>query len=162
MTPDLLHRLRVECGELAHVAVGSRHRHEFSDSSIAAFDRLSNDPVHARLVQRHNQQSRRLVVAHRAPILAALRARAHIDGLVVLHLVDVRAIRRRSRFRIDVLPDRLFHHLLVAKKLSRPAVELPKDSRLSGVEDDFLIADIDEHALEHLIEIEAFRAGANW
>src|SRR5205823_5330833 len=50
-------------------------------------------------------------------------------------------------------------HLLVAKELAGPPIELPKNSGLSGVEYHFLIADIDQHALEHLIEVERLRRG---
>ena len=116
--------------------------------------RLANGEVHARLAQRHDEHARGLVIAHRAPVLAARGARAHVHRLIELHFENVGPIARHAGLRIDALPDRLLHHLLVAEELTGAPIELPQHAGLAGAERHLLRADVDEHPLEHFVEVE--------
>src|SRR6185436_1969164 len=67
---------------------------------------------------------------------------------------DVGAIARLTGFGIDAIEDVLEHGLLVAEESARLAVELPQDSGLADREHGALAADVDEHALVDLVEVE--------
>ena len=45
---------------------------------------------------------------------------------------------------------------LCAEELAGPAIELPQHAGLADREHELVGADVDEHALEHLVEIERF------
>src|SRR5262249_57077922 len=69
-------------------------------------------------------------------------------------LEDVAAVLRSARLGIDRLEHVLEDRLLEGEQLSGAAIELPENPRLADREDHFLVADVDEHTLEHLVEIE--------
>jgi hypothetical protein len=82
-----------------------------------------------------------------------------MNRLVELHLQNVRT-RLGDAGLNRCVPDVLIHHFLVAEEL---AVRRPifHNTRLAGAERHFLVADIDEHALEHFAQVE-HSAGACW
>src|SRR6185295_13544584 len=87
-------------------------------------------------------------------VVAALGARARLHPLAGLLLEDVGAIGRRAALRIDRLEHVLEDRFLVAEERAVAPIELPENPRLADREDDFLIADVDEDALEHFVEVE--------
>ena len=158
--PHFLHRLHVIGGELADVAVAPGHLEEPAIRTRAAravgeFE-LPARHLHARLAERNDQQTGTGVIAHRLPVVAALSARTRRHPLTRLLLQDVGAVRRRAGLRIDRVEHVLEHGLLVAKELSVATIELPENSRFANREQQLLIADVDENALEHLVEIQRF------
>ncbi len=157
--PGLLERVDVERGELADVAVRARHRIEApigAAAAAAARDLLDGLRAQrgAALAERNDQLPRRRVEAHRVPVLAAGRARARVDPLADLVLEDVGPVARPARLAIEARPDVLEHRFLVAEILAGPAVVLPQHAVLADGEHPLLGAGVDEHALEHDVEIE--------
>ena len=123
----------------------------------AFFERhLARHDLHARLAERDDQLLRRRVIRHRLPVVAAFGARAHRQPLVDLLIDDVLAIGRRALLRIDLLEDVLEHGLLVAEELAGLALDLPQDAGLADREEILLRTDVDQHPLEHLVEVERF------
>src|SRR5688572_23518481 len=131
--------------------VGARSAATFGERHV------SRGEIHARLTERRDQQTARLVIRHRLPVLSAGRARADEDWLVERHLEDVGPVARHARLWIDTVVHVLVDHFLVTEELSRAAIDLPENAGLAGVERHFLIADVDEHTLEDLVEIEGLR-----
>ena len=94
------------------------------------------------------------VIAHRLPVLAALGAGAGGDP-VDLRLDDV--VRGRSARRSsDRSSRRRSGTRSLGRGTCRSAIVLPEDAGLADREDELLGAEVDEHALEHLVEIERF------
>ena len=65
-------------------------------------------------------------------------------------------VSRRPGLGVNLVIHRLLHHFLAAEVLPCPSIQLPKDAPLAGAERQFLIADVDQHALEDFVEIERF------
>src|SRR5688572_3996944 len=95
-------------------------------------------------------------MAHRLPVVTALSARARVDPLADLVVDDVGAIRRRAGLRIELLPDVLEDGFLVTEILAGLAIELPEHAVLADGEYQVLAGGVDEHALEHDVEVERF------
>src|SRR5205823_13498535 len=73
-----------------------------------------------------------------------------------LLLEDVAAISRLTGLGIDVSKDILKHGFLVTQKPAGFPVELPQNAGLAYGEYQFLFADIHQHALKHLVQIQRF------
>src|SRR5439155_13729748 len=146
--PHFAHRFHVVRGELADVSFSARHLEEAAvrrgaARSVRVLD-LPAAHLHARLAQWSHERAARREVAHRLPVVAALRARTRIDPLPRRLLENVGAILRRAALGIDRLEDVLEDRLLVAEELSVSSIELPQNPRFADREDDLLIADVDE------------------
>ena len=63
---------------------------------------------------------------------------------------------RLAGVRIELVPDVLEDRFFVAEILAGLAIELPQHAVLADREHQLLIAGVDEHALEHDVEIERF------
>ena len=96
------------------------------------------------------------MVAHRLPVVPTLCARARRNPLLDFLLDDVRPIPRYPRLRIDQIEDVLEDRLLVVDEPAVGSIELPQNAGLADREDEFLRRDVDEDALEDLVEIERF------
>jgi len=91
--------------------------------------------------------------------VAALRAGARIHPLAGLLLENVGPILRRAALGVDRLEHVLEDRFLVAEELPVPAIELPENPRLADREDELLIAEIDEHALEDFVQVQRLSRG---
>src|SRR5207249_1291330 len=91
--PRLLHRLDVERGQLADVAVGSGHLGiaPLTRRAARTFLELDLPPqhLHAALAQRNDELAGSGVVTHGLPVVAALRAGTRFYPLADLLLEDV-------------------------------------------------------------------------
>ena len=96
------------------------------------------------------------MIAHRLPVVSAFGARTGLNPLADLLLEDVAAISRLAGLRIDAGEDVLEDRLLEAEKLVRLAVELPEHAGLADGKHQLLAAAVDQHALEHFVEIQRF------
>src|SRR5690606_34542037 len=110
----------------------------------------------AALRERDDHLPRRTVEAHRLPIVAALGARAAVDPLSDLVLDDVLSVARPSGFTVEALPDVLEDRLDMVDVAAVATIELPQNAVLADGEDELVVARVDEHALEHDVEIERF------
>src|SRR5690606_3219877 len=159
--PRLLHRVDVEGAEPADVAVAARHLVEAPVRAAGAaaartlLDGLRADRD-AALRERDDHLPRRTVEAHRLPIVAALGARAAVDPLSDLVLDDVLSVARPSGFTVEALPDVLEDRLDMVEVAAVATTELPQNAVLADGEDELVVARVDEHALEHDVEIERF------
>src|SRR6266571_144717 len=158
--PDFLHRLHVVRRELADVALAAGHLEETAvragaARSVGELD-LAARHLHARLAERDDEQPRARVIAHRLPVVPALGAGTRLHPLAGLLLEDVAPVLRRAGLRVDRLEDVLEHRFLVAEEPAILPIDLPQDARLADREHDLLVADVDEHAFEHFVEIERF------
>src|SRR5262249_1910786 len=158
--PDLLHRSHVVSRELADISVCVRHRQKLAIPCRSAGRRaeihFTGGKLHAGLAERHDQSPGGLMIAHRLPVLASLRARANLDWLAELHFENGGAISWRPGLRIDALPYVLLDHFLTAEISSVTAIELPQYTGFSRAHRELLIADIDQHTLKDFIQIERF------
>ncbi len=157
--PGLLESVDVECRELADVAVRARHLVVLAvGAAAAAAARLLLDRLraqrHAALAERNEHLARRAVKAHRVPVLAASRARARVDPLTHFGVEDVRAIARRAGLAIEARPHVLEDRFDVIEVGAALAVVLPEDPVLADRQDPLVVARVDQHALEHDVEVE--------
>ncbi len=86
--------------------------------------------------------------------MAAFRARASLDPFTESLLQDIRTIVRPAGLGIEPLPYVLKHGLLVVEVLARLPIQLPQDAVLADREQQVLVVVVDEHALEHDVEIQ--------
>src|SRR6185503_18485301 len=157
--PFLFQRVDVESREPADVAVAARH---FIEAPIgaarAAAARRLRDRLRANrdaaLRERNDQPPRRPIEAHRLPVLAAFGARTALDPFADFLIENVVAIARRARLAIEARPDVLEQRLDVAEIGAVAAVVLPEHAVFTRREHPLLVAGVDEHALEHDVEIE--------
>src|SRR5678815_2424179 len=80
--------------------------------------------------------------------------RATIDGLPEIFMQNVVAVLRPARLWIKTLPDVLEDGFLVPEVLPGFAIELPEDAVLADGKDEISSTAVDQHALEHDIEIQ--------
>src|SRR5436190_18026023 len=99
------------------------------------------------------------MMARLRPVVAAFRARTTLYPFSEPLLEDVRPIVRSARLRIEPVPHVLKHGLFVAEVLARLSIELPQNAVLPYSEQQVLVAVIDEHALEHHVEIQRLGGG---
>ena len=104
--PYFLHRLHIEGGEAADVAVGSWHfvKQAVAHGSARAVDELhfAAGHFHAALAERDDQPLGGGIVAHGLPVVAALGAGAHGSPLADFLFEYVGAVREFSRLLIHV------------------------------------------------------------
>src|SRR5712671_5126155 len=86
--------------------------------------------------------------------MPTLRAGTGLHGLPYLLLENIAPVGGLTSLRIDVREDVLKNGFLVTQKLAGSPVELPQDTRLADGEHHSLIADIHEHSLIHLVEVQ--------
>ena len=114
------------------------------------------DHLHAALAQRNDELAGSRMVAHGLPVVAAFGAGTGLNPLAGLLLEDVAAIGRLARLRIDPREDVLEDGFLEGEELAGLAVELPQDAGLADGEQQLLAAAVDQHALEHFVQVERF------
>ena len=107
----------------------------------------------AALGERDDEQVAGRVIARGRPVVAALLAGTRLNPLIGLAVGDVVAIGRHSGLGIDVHEHVLQHGFFVIEKLAVAPVQLPQDAGLANRHDGLLRTVIDQHALEHLVQI---------
>src|SRR5439155_10735339 len=110
--------------------------------------------LEAALAERDDELIRSRVITRRRPVVAAFRARASWYPLCVRLLQHLGAVCRPAGPRIERLPHVLKHGFLVAEVLAGLPIELPEDAVLPDREQQVLVVVVDEHTLEHDIEIQ--------
>src|SRR5215470_9555891 len=88
--------------------------------------------------------------------MAALRAGARGDPFTGLLAEDVISIGDLARLGINLAEDVLEQGLLLREELAALPIKFPENAILTDGEERLLRSMIDEHALEHRIEIESF------
>src|SRR5712692_6883469 len=88
--------------------------------------------------------------------MATLRAGTGLHPLADPLFDDVAPVGGRAGLAIDSIEHVLKDGLRVAEEPPGLPVQLPQDARLADREEHFLIADVDQDALEHLVEVERF------
>ena len=86
--------------------------------------------------------------------MAAFRPGAGTDPLIGLLVHDVRAVGDLPGLGIDLAEDILEQGLFRAQEFAGGAVELPQDAILADGHQRLLVAMIDQHALEHFVQVE--------
>ena len=159
--PDLLHRLDVERGKFAEIAVGPRHLEKRSRAHAYAAGpllerNLAAGYLHAGLGQWDHEQPGPRVIAHRVPVLAASGAGARGHRHIDRGIADVLPIGDRAGVRVDPFEHVLIDRFLEPEKRAGAAVQLPQDPVLTDTEHHGTSGDVDQHPFVHLVEIESF------
>ena len=114
---------------------------------------------HAALAERNDQQIVGLVIAGGLPVMAAFRSGAGGKPLIGLLVENVLAIGHRAGLVVDIGKDVLEYRFLRREELAGDAVQLPQDAGLADGHQRLLVAVIDQHPLEHFVQVQAFARG---
>src|SRR5688572_17449989 len=99
------------------------------------------------------------MVARGVPVVAAFRAGARAHPLAYLRVDDLWTVPRHARLEVDAVEDIVEHRLLERHELAARAIELPQDAGLADREHELARADVHEHALVHLVQVERLAGG---